>query len=332
MASLKTKFSVGLFLIIGISVIIIGVIWLGMSNYLEKGRLFVSYFDESVQGLDADSPVKYRGVHIGRVHSIGVAPDGKLIEVILKIESEIQPDGNTEDLVAQLKSVGITGLMFLELEQKDINTEKTPSYSFKTQYPVIATRPSQISKIRQGIEDVFDLFRALDAETISDQLTSALKKVNKTIDDAQLVQLVGDVRTTVKSLQRLVDTKQMDRLLASLEKTSGDFSQMAVNADGGITEMRQTVNRLGQVIDSSGGNIEGVTADLKASATEIKRAMETATALLESTDRQVDTIQRQVLVTLNRIDRATATLNRSLDQLANQPSQVIFSAPAVEKP
>ncbi len=332
MASLKTKFSVGLFLIIGISVIIIGVIWLGMSNYLEKGRLFVSYFDESVQGLDADSPVKYRGVHIGRVHSIGVAPDGKLIEVILKIESEIQPDGNTEDLVAQLKSVGITGLMFLELEQKDINTEKTPSYSFKTQYPVIATRPSQISKIRQGIEDVFDLFRALDAETISDQLTSALKKVNKTIDDAQLVQLVGDVRTTVKSLQRLVDTKQMDRLLASLEKTSGDFSQMAVNADGGITEMRQTVNRLGQVIDSSGGNIEGVTADLKASATEIKRAMETATALLESTDRQVDTIQRQVLVTLNRIDRATDTLNRFLDQLANQPSQVIFSAPAVEKP
>ena len=332
MASLKTKFSVGLFLIIGITVIIVGVIWLGMSDFLEKGRLFVCYFDESVQGLDADSPVKYRGVHIGRVHSIGVAPDGKLIEVVLKIESENQPNGDIENLVAQLKSVGITGLMFLELELKGSDTGIDPPYEFKPQYPVIATRPSQISKIRQGIEDVFELFRSLDAETISDQLTSALKKVNKTIDDAQLVQLVGDVRTTVKSLQRLVDTKQMDRLLASLEKTSGDFSQMAVNADGGITEMRQTVNRLGEVIDSGGGNIEGITDDLKASATEIKRAMETATALLESTDRQVDTIQRQVLVTLNRIDRATDTLNRFLDQLANQPSQVIFSAPAVEKP
>ncbi len=332
MATLKTKFSVGLFLITGISVIIVGVVWLGMSNYLEKGRLFVSYFDESVQGLDVDSPVKYRGVHIGRVHSIGVAPDGKLIEVVLKVESEIKPDGDTKNLVAQLKSVGITGLMFLELEQKESDAEAIPSYTFKPQYPVIATRPSQISKIRQGIEDVFNMFRALDAETISEQLTSALKKVNKTIDDAQLAQLVNDVRTTVKSLQRLVDTKQMDRLLISLEQTSGNFNQMAVNADSGITEIRQTVDRLGQVIDNSGGDIQGVTADLKASTTEIKRAMETATALLENTDRQVDTIQRQVLVTLNGIDRATDTLNRFLDQLANQPSQVIFSAPSVEKP
>jgi len=332
MATLKTKFSVGLFLIIGITVIIFGVIWLGLSNYLEKGRLFVSYFDESVQGLDVDSPVKYRGVHIGRVHTISVAPDGKLIEVILIIESEIKPDGDPQNLVAQLKSVGITGLMFLELEQKSLDSGADPKFDFKPQYPVIATRPSQISKIRQGIEDIFELFRALDADTISQQLTSALKKVNKTIDDAKLAELVGDVRSTVKSLQRLVDTKQMNQLLSSLEKTSGNFSQMAVNADGGITEIRQTVNRLGEVIDSSGGNIEGVTADLKASATEIKRAMETATDLLENTDRQVDTIQRQILVTLNRIDRATDTLNRFLDQLANQPSQVIFSAPAVEKP
>ncbi len=332
MATLKTKFSVGLFLIVGIAVIIVGVIWLGMSNYFEKGRLFVAYFDESVQGLDVDSPVKYRGVHIGRVHTIRVAPDGKLIEVILKIESEVSPDGGINDLVAQLKSVGITGLMFLELEQKESDTSAKPSFTFKPQYPVIATRPSQISKIRQGIEDIFNMFRALDADTISEQLTSALKKINKTIDDAQLAQLVGDVRTTVKALQRLVDTKQMDRVLVSLEKTSGNFNRVAVNADGGITEIRRTVDRLGQVIDGSGGNLEGITADLKASATEIKRAMTTATALLENTDRQVDTIQRQVLLTLNRIDRATDTLNRFLDQLANQPSQVIFSSPAVEKP
>ena len=332
MATLKTKFSVGLFLIIGITVAITGVIWLGMSNYLEKGHLFVAYFDESVQGLDVDSPVKYRGVHIGRVHTIGVAPDGKLIEVVLKIESEITTDGGTENLVAQLKSVGITGLMFLELEQKGIEAGAYPPLNFKPQYTVIATRPSEISKFFQGIEDIFSMFRALDAATISDQLTLALKKVNKTIDDAQLDRLVADIRTTVKALQRIVDTQKMDRLLASLEETSVSFNRMTANADGGITEIRQTVDRLGQVIDGSGGNVESITADLKASTTEIKRAMETATALLENTDRQVDTIQRQVLVTLNRIDRATDTLNRFLDRLANQPSQVIFSAPAVEKP
>jgi phospholipid/cholesterol/gamma-HCH transport system substrate-binding protein len=332
MATLKTKFSVGLFLIIGIAVIIVSVIWLGLSNYLERGRLFVAYFNESVQGLDVDSPVKYRGVHIGRVHTIGVAPDGNLIEVVLKIESDIKPDGDTDNLVAQLKSVGITGLMFLELEQKGTDAEAYPPLSFEPQYPVIDTRPSEISKFFQGIEDIFTMFRSLDADTISNQLTSILKKVNKTIDDARLDELAVEMHTAVKSFQDLVKTEKVNRLLASLEKTSGNLNAMAVNADGGITEIRATVDRLGEVIDNSGGDMEGITADLKASTMEIKHAMQTATALLENTDRQVDTIQRQVLVTLNRIDRAADTLNRFLDQLANQPSQVIFSAPAVEKP
>lgn len=332
MASLKTKFSVGLFLICGITVVILGIIWLGMSNYLEKGRLFVAYYDESVQGLDVDSPVKYRGVHIGRVHTIGVAPDGKMIEVVLKIESDIKPKDDGQNLVAQLKSVGITGLMFIELEQKEANDRDYPSLDFKPEYPVISTRPSEISKIFQGIEDIFNLFRALDANTISNQLTAALKKINQTIDDAKLADMVNEFRTTIKEMQKLVSSDKMDQLLLSMEQTSNNLGKMAINADGGISDVRQTVGRLDRVISTSGGNVQEITADLKASAMQVKQAMETATALLENTDRQVDTIQRQVSVTLNGIDRAADTMNRFLNQLANQPSQVIFSAPAVDKP
>jgi phospholipid/cholesterol/gamma-HCH transport system substrate-binding protein len=332
MATLKTKFSVGLFLICGITFIIVGVTWLGMSNYLEKGRLFVAYFDESVQGLDVDSPVKYRGVHIGRVHTIGVAPDGELIEVILKIESKIKPKGDSRNLVAQLKSVGITGLMFIELEQKQTDDGSHPNIDFEPDYPVISTRPSEISKFFQGIDDIFNLFRALDAETISNQLTSALKKINKTIDDAKLAELINDFRATVLKMQQLVNADKMDQLLAAMTSTSNDLSIMAVNADGGISDIRQTVNRLDRVINGSGSDIQQATADLKTSAMQIKQAMDAATKLLGNTDQQVDTIQRQVVMTLNRIDQAAVTLNRFLSQLEKQPSQVIFSAPAIDKP
>jgi phospholipid/cholesterol/gamma-HCH transport system substrate-binding protein len=299
---------------------------------LEKGRLFVAYYDESVQGLDVDSPVKYRGVHIGRVHRIGVAPDGKMIEVVLKIESEIKPNDDGQNLVAQLKSVGITGLMFIELEQKTAGDRAYPSLNFKPEYPVISTRPSEISKIFKGIEDIFNLFRGLDANTISNQLTEALKKINQTIDDAKLAEMVNEFRTTIKEMQKLVSSDKMDQLFRSMEKTSNNFSKMAINADGGISDIRQTVGRLDRAISSSGPNIQEITTDLKASARQVKQAMETATALLANTDRQVDSIQRQVSVTLERIDRASATMNRLLNQLSNQPSQVIFSAPAIDKP
>jgi phospholipid/cholesterol/gamma-HCH transport system substrate-binding protein len=332
MASLKTKFNVGLFLICGITLVIAAIIWLGMSNYLEKGRLFVAYYDESVQGLDVDSPVKYRGVHIGRVHAIGVAPDGKMIEVVLKIESDIKPKNDAQNLVAQLKSVGITGLMFIELEQKQADDPELPALSFKPDYPVINTRPSEISKFFKGIDDIFNLFRALDANTISNQLTAALKKINRTIDDAPVADMVNDFRHTLKAMEQFVSTDKMDQLWSSLAQTSGNVDKMAVNADAGISEIRQTVGRLDHIFNSGGGNVQQITTELKASATQIKQAMETATALLGNTNHQVDAIQRQVSVTLNRIDRAADTLNRLLTQLANQPSQMIFSTPAIDKP
>jgi phospholipid/cholesterol/gamma-HCH transport system substrate-binding protein len=333
MATLKTKFSVGLFLICGTAVLILGIIWLGMSNYLEKGRLYVAYFDESVQGLDVDSPVKYRGVHIGRVHSIGVAPDDRLIEVILKIESDIQPNGNVKDLIAKLKSVGITGLMFIELEHLAEGADSSnPEFTFKPEYPVIPTRPSEISKFFQGIDDVFTMLRAIDTETISSQVVALLQKINRTIDDARLTQLASDLRSAVKNLQRLLNAEQVRRTVASLEKTSRNFNRVAMNADDGITQIRATVDRLDSLIANSGGDIRQVTADLQIAAREVKRATESAASLLEGTDHKVDALQRQAGATLSRIDQAVDSLNRFLDHLSNQPSQVIFSAPAPNKP
>ena len=333
MATLKTKFSVGLFLILGVTILIIVVIWLGMSNYLEKGRYFVAYFDESVQGLDVDSPVKYRGVHIGRVHSIKVAPDDRLIEVVLKIETDITPEEDAGNLVATLKSVGITGLMFIELEQKGDEPPQPPQkFSFKPEYPVIATRPSEISKFFRGIDDIFNMIRAIDTRTISNQLVAVLKKVNHTMDEAKIAPLMADLRKTVLNAQRMLDSEKVNKLLVSVEQTSRSFDRLATNADSGVKEIRTTVSRLDNIMQNGGDDLLSITADMKTAAQEVRRTMASATALLQGTDQKVGTLQRQAMTTLDRIEQAAASLNRLLEQLANQPSQVIFSAPAVDKP
>jgi phospholipid/cholesterol/gamma-HCH transport system substrate-binding protein len=333
MASLKTKFSVGLFLIIGISLVIIGIVWLGMSNYLEKGRFFVSYFDESVQGLDKDSPVKYRGVSVGRVQRIGVAPDQRLIEVILKIESDVEPYQNTDDVVARLKSVGITGLMFIELERMAPGEPNlSPAISFQPPYPVVPTRPSEMSKFFKGIEDIFNIFKALDTDTISKQLTGALTKINTAIDDVQLETLAADVRRTVQNLQNLLNRDQVHQLLTSADQTAVSMNRMALNADAGITEIRQTISGLDRVIGTGGENFQAVSGDLKASARELRQVMQTASDMLQNSDRQMNTLQRQVLATVTHIDQAGQSLNRILERLENQPSRLIFDGTANEKP
>lgn len=84
----SSKFLIGLFVIIGVLICAVIIIWVGASRVFMKGSLYSVYFDESVRGLQVDSAIKYRGVDIGKVQSIDVAPDYRLIEVIMKIELE----------------------------------------------------------------------------------------------------------------------------------------------------------------------------------------------------------------------------------------------------
>src|SRR3972149_9372392 len=132
MARKTSKFMIGLFVTIGILIGMVAIVWLGASKYFEKGATYVTYFDESVQGLQVDSAVKYRGVEVGRVEKIRVAPDNRLIEIIMKIDLK----GELErDDVAQLKAAGITGIVFVELSRKDPGEpDLSPKITFASEH------------------------------------------------------------------------------------------------------------------------------------------------------------------------------------------------------
>src|SRR6186997_779802 len=65
-------FKVGIFVITASVIAVIGVILLGVGSIFQKNFLVETYIDESVQGLDVGSPVKFRGVPIGKVEEISL--------------------------------------------------------------------------------------------------------------------------------------------------------------------------------------------------------------------------------------------------------------------
>lgn len=234
MASTKTKFAVGLFVAGGISIAILTIIWLGVTRYFEKGHYYVTYFNESVQGLDKDSPVKYRGVSIGRVEKIGVAPDSKLIEVILKIESG-QKLGS--EIVTQMKPVGITGSVFIELDQKKKDEpDRSPYLSFPSKYPIMASKPSEISELLHGIDNVLDQLNSLDLEGISDKLQLTLDSLNQAIVDAN----VKDISANLASSLETIDQKILERV----ESTASHLERNLVVTGQNLEKASSNLNRL----------------------------------------------------------------------------------------
>ena len=249
MASQKTKFSVGLFVICGIAIALIAFIWLGMSRFLETGRYYVTYFDESVQGLSVDSPVKYRGVSTGRVDSIGVAPDDKLIQVVLKIESGQELGA---DAVAQLKSVGITGSVFVELDRmKKDEPDRTPVLSFPSKYPVVASKPSELTELLSGLNDIFVQIKTLDLPGISTQIKKTLIHVDRAIDDAQIKDISEEVRLSLGGIKRIVNDEKWPQIIATIREASTGVNTLITDADSSLIRIEKLLAELDGILSKN---------------------------------------------------------------------------------
>ena len=302
MASLRTKFNVGLFVIIGFSLTIVAIVWFGLSHRLEKGNYFVAYFDESVQGLDTDSPVKYRGVSVGRVIGVNVAPDATLIETTLKIDTDVEP---IEDLVAQLKSVGITGIMFVELDRKmPGDVDQAPQITFPSKYPIIATKPSDIKKFVSGLDDLLAQFRSFDLPGISAKVKSALSSIDQAAADLKTAELTTAIQNSLGV---------WDTALTSVDSAASSLESLSQNVDTVVNENEE--------------NLKSTVVEMRQAIANVSHLVNQGSVLLKHTDSEITQLTQHLRVTLINLERASIKLDQTLEMISDQPSQLLFGDP-----
>jgi paraquat-inducible protein B len=68
---------IGAFVVGGIVLIIAAVILLGAGSFSGTKPTAISYFEDSVSGLDIGAPVKFRGVTIGKVSQVLLRTSGQ---------------------------------------------------------------------------------------------------------------------------------------------------------------------------------------------------------------------------------------------------------------
>lgn len=301
MSRKTSNFVLGLFVTVGILIGVGIIVWLGASRYFQKGPVYVTYFDESVQGLEVDSSVKYRGVDVGRVEKIGVAPDYKLIEIVMRIDLE----GDLErDIVAQLKTAGITGIVFIELDRRQPgDADLTPRIDFAAEYPIISSRPSELKKILFGLDDIIEKVKQIDFKGISDQLT-----------------------TTIKALETFVAGKRMDTIMARLESTVVKLDAVV----GAVDTLAK--GRLDNVLSEAGAALteaRAVIADVKDEvySLNLAGAGKSVNRLVEGVEKKTGAVAADIRITGENLRRASEALEMLLERLNANPSDLIFSRP-----
>jgi phospholipid/cholesterol/gamma-HCH transport system substrate-binding protein len=303
MSTRSSNFSIGLFVIIG-SLICAGIIiWIGAAGIFMKGSLYTTYFDESVQGLQVDSAIKYRGVEIGKVQSIKVAPDYRLIEVVMKIDIESDLQKQT---VATLKTTGITGIVFIELDQlRSGDLSNSPKINFKSSYPVIPSRRSEISRFVADTGVIMQNIKDIDLKGISNQL-----------------------KNTTKAIENFVEGKRINNIMTNIESTSANLNQTISRINKTFTEGK---------LDRAANETMGMLSDARKligqakneiGALKLQEKADRTDVLLKDIDKKAKVITDELQDTSEHLRVTSENLQKLSDNLTRNPSELIFSKPA----
>jgi hypothetical protein len=151
------RWKLGLFIVVTLAMGIASLFWLAQGRFRRDTFSAVAYFDESVQGLEVGSPMKFRGVPTGVVSDITIAPDRRHVQVTSEVYWDVMlrlgilsekptPRSSTPfieaDLRVQLATTGITGVKYLDVDVFDPARTPLPELPFPTPWSYIPSVPS----------------------------------------------------------------------------------------------------------------------------------------------------------------------------------------------
>lgn len=273
---MKTKVSpavVGLFVLGALVLGLIALFSFGGVNFFSKPERFVVYFDESIHGLDLGSPVKLRGVRVGRVVDIGLryAPgtNQSVVAVSCELNRNLMSDekgilidvgetGKIQELVdrglrAQLGVIGLaTGLLFVELDfvdPKEFPSE--PRKELVGKYVEMPAIPSAISQLQQNITEILNDLKKIDFAALSKEVQGLLVEVRLKVAAVDAGALVTQWTKTGSSVQQLVESPElkasfvnMSAATAKLDSILGEYQKSGPTGAGlakALEDVRATV-------------------------------------------------------------------------------------------
>ncbi len=250
------KFRLGLFFSIGILLTIFLIFWLSGGLNEKRTTTYVSYFSWSVQGLSEGSSVMYNGVSIGRVASIDIAPDGRLVEVVMKIRSSFMVDPT---IVAALQLTGITGLSVINLSSDTIGISQPSSYSFDVDYQIIPVGEGTMQNLTTTLTRVTRIINEIDFKTISEQFSLLLENTNAILASDRIESIENSILNNSKNLDSLLITytrlgENLNRLVLTLDTMA---PELALSVDSLIVQLRALSEPLARFVN----NIDDVLID-----------------------------------------------------------------------
>lgn len=293
---------IGLFVLLGGATLVVLLLVVGARSWGSSTVAYVTYFDESVQGLEAGAPVKFRGVTFGAVKAVNVATGGKLVGVEMELETDIAEEllsshsATDGALRTQLAQMGLTGHRFVLIDFFDPEKHPALPLPFPAPERYVPSSPSTMSRIEQSVVDASDQLPAV-AEHANEALTQ-LQATLRSIDEAQvpakLSATLDDARKTMVVINSQLMGSSLPDTTRELRETLAALSKTAGNIDGAIERI---VSKDGVLMSAEGSlssvrhvalGMQALTPEMDAALKEVRNAARSFRRLADSLEREPD--------------------------------------------
>jgi paraquat-inducible protein B len=270
MATTATNhWKLGLFVVVAIFTMVAVTFWLGARALQRESFPAVTYFDESVQGLDVGSPVKFRGVTVGTVADITIAPDRRNVQVTSDIYVDAirrlglpVPERGEEfidpRLRVQLASSGITGVRFLQTDFLDPKRYPPPVMPFEPPWNYVPSAPSTLKSVGDAATDILDRLPVLEdrAKDALIDFQRTLRSVDQLVsvlaaDEGSFNRLLVQLRSAAARAETVLDEAKLGSTTAALRDASGSVGQAANNVGDVRDELRASLVALRETLDAA---------------------------------------------------------------------------------
>lgn len=259
------RLRLGVFFVVIMAVFIASIFWLAGGFSRAATTHYACYFGWSVGGLNTGSSVNYNGVPVGSVTSIEIAPDGRLVKVVLKIDNEKFKVDDT--IVASLYITGITGLQNVNLESLPDSSARLWSQdqlSFQSNIPVIPVKSGTMQSMTTGLNRLYEILEQVDAKNLNEQAIMALTRMNRMLESLEGDSLGGRLTETIDNINTLLTTyndlgieltasarsirEGIDPLVADVHEFTTQLNELSSLLDYLADDLESTFNETGVIL------------------------------------------------------------------------------------
>ncbi|AZZ37878.1 MCE family protein [Bdellovibrio sp. qaytius] len=220
-----TKLKVGVFLALGIFVLVISVFMLGANKSIFQNSYRISTYFDSVQGLNNGAVVSLAGVKVGNIESIDYDDEKNLVRVVFLLDSNYAKKTKTDSTV-EIRTQGALGDKFLYITPGTTGTPIENRGELKSEYgndiiSVLNKRGNESEKIFDTIQNLNKIVKGLADQNKLPSLISKLDQAAGNLNDS-----------SVKIKQALAGNRlehsmtKMDNILEKIDNGQGTLGAL----------------------------------------------------------------------------------------------------------